>query len=295
MSGLDALETLYDAPQGADLPLPPALASLYGRLALPSHPGQPHVIGNFVTTLDGVVSLNVPGQSGGGSISGQNAHDRMVMGLLRAVADVVIVGAGTLRESLQHVWTAAYIYPPLTDAYGQLRAALGKSEPPLNVIVTASGAIDMSLRVFQSGEVPVLVVTTREGAQRIGEHALPQLAQVEAVQQAGAISARRILEAISAVRQSDIILLEGGPQLIGDFFAERCLDELFLTLAPQLAGRDNSSERPGLIEGQQFAPEHPVWGTLMGIKRAENHLFLRYAFEDDTIRSTSAKARHPIP
>jgi riboflavin biosynthesis pyrimidine reductase len=295
MNTLDPLATLYDASQGVDLPLPPALASLYGRLAFSTHPGRPSVIGNFVTTLDGVVSLNVPGQSGGGSISGQNAHDRMVMGLLRAVADVVIVGAGTLRESLQHVWTASYIYPPLTDAYQQLRAALGKSEPPLNVIVTASGAIELSLRVFQSGEVPVLVVTTQEGAQRIREHVLPQLVQVEATQQAGTISAHRILEAISAVRQSDIILLEGGPQLIGDFFAERCLDELFLTLAPQLAGRDNSSERPGLIEGQRFAPEHPVWGTLMGIKRAENHLFLRYAFEDDTKRSTSAKARHPIP
>jgi riboflavin biosynthesis pyrimidine reductase len=295
MNVLDPLEALYDAPQGIDLPLPPALASLYGRLAFPTHPGRPHVIGNFVTTLDGVVSLNVPGQSGGGSISGQNAHDRMVMGLLRAVADVVIVGAGTLRESLQHVWTAAYIYPPLTDGYQQLRAALGKPEPPLTVIVTASGAIDLSLRVFQSGEVPVLVVTTQEGAQRIREHVLPQLVQVEAVQQTGAISARRILEAASAVRQSDIILLEGGPQLIGDFFAEGCLDELFLTLAPQVAGRDNSSERPGLVEGQRFAPEQPVWGTLMGIKRAENHLFLRYTFEDDTKRSTSAKARHPIP
>jgi riboflavin biosynthesis pyrimidine reductase len=297
MNALDPLATLYDAPQGDNLPLPQALASLYGRLAFPTHQGRPSVIGNFVTTLDGVVSLNVPGQSGGGSISGQNAHDQVVMGLLRAVADVVIVGAGTLRESPQHVWTAAYMYPPLTGAYGQLRAALGKSEPPLNVIVTASGAIDLSLRVFQSGEVPVLVVTTQEGAQRIREHELPQLVQVEAVQQAGTISARRIVEAASAVRQSDIILLEGGPQLIGDFFAERCLDELFLTLAPQVAGRDNSSERPGLVEGQRFAPEYPIWGTLIGIKRAENHLFLRYAFEDDTKRSTSASARaqHPIP
>jgi riboflavin biosynthesis pyrimidine reductase len=279
MSALDPLETLYDLHQGAGLPLPPALASLYGGLTFPTHPGRPHVIGNFVSTLDGVVSLNVPGQSGGGSISGQNAHDRMVMGLLRAVADVVIVGAGTLRESLQHVWTAEHIFPALADEYQQLRAALGKSEPPLNVIVTASGAIDLSLRVFQSGEVPVLVVTTQEGAQRIREHVLPQLVQVEAVQQAGAISAHRILEAVSVVRQRDLILLEGGPQLIGDFFAERCLDELFLTLAPQLAGRDNASERPGLIEGQRFAPEHPVWGRLIGVKRAGSHLFLRYAFE----------------
>jgi riboflavin biosynthesis pyrimidine reductase len=278
MSALDPLETLYDLHQGADLPLPPALASLYGRLSFPAHPGRPYIIGNFVTTLDGVVSLNVPGQSGGGPISGFNAHDRMVMGLLRAVADVVIVGAGTLRAVPQHLWTAAYIYPPLTEGYRQLRAALGKSEPPLNVIVTASGAIDLNLRVFQSAEVPVLVVTTSEGAQRIRQHALPRSVQVEAVQQAGSISARAVLEAVSAARQSDLILVEGGPQLMGDFFAERCLDELFLTLAPQLAGRDSSSERPGLVVGQRFAPEHSMWGTLVGVKRGESHLFLRYAF-----------------
>jgi riboflavin biosynthesis pyrimidine reductase len=66
---------------------------------------------------------------------------------------------------------------------------------------------------------------------------------------------------------------------MGDFFAERCLDELFLTLAPQIAGRDGSIERPGLITGKRFAPEHPLWGTLIGVKRGGSHLFLRYAFE----------------
>ena len=52
-----------------------------------------------------------------------------------------------------------------------------------------------------------------------------------------------------------------------------------MTLAPQVVGRDTSVERPGLIAGKQFVPEHPVWGTLVGVKRADSHLFLRYAFE----------------
>jgi hypothetical protein len=60
--------------------------------------------------------------------------------------------------------------------------------------------------------------------------------------------------------------------------AEQLLDELFLTLAPQVAGRDTSTERPGLVTGQRFAPEHPLWGTLVSVKRGGNHLFLRYAF-----------------
>jgi riboflavin biosynthesis pyrimidine reductase len=181
----------------------------------------------------------------------------------------------------RHLWTAAYIYPSLTDSYNELRAALGKTSPPLNVIVTASGMIDLNLRVFQSGEVPVLIVTTSEGVRHLRAHELPRWVHVEAVREAGAISAGQVLEAVSAARQSDILLVEGGPQLIGDFFAERCLDELFLTLAPQVAGRDGSSERPGLVAGKQFAPEHAMWGTLVSVKRAESHLFLRYAFGDD--------------
>ena len=74
------------------------------------------------------------------------------------------------------------------------------------------------------------------------------------------------------------MLVEAGPRLMGDFFAERLLDELFLTLAPQVAGRDATIERPGLVSGKRFAPEHPVWGTLVGLKRGGDHLFLRYAF-----------------
>src|SRR5688572_10133102 len=56
------------------------------------------------------------------------------------------------------------------------------------------------------------------------------------------------------------------------------LDDLFLTLAPQVAGRDGVMERPGLVIGKRFAPEHPRWGTLAGVKRGASHLFLRYSF-----------------
>lgn len=51
-------------------------------------------LANFVTTLDGVVSLGIPGKAGGGPISGENVHDRLLMGLLRVVSDAIIVGAG---------------------------------------------------------------------------------------------------------------------------------------------------------------------------------------------------------
>ena len=278
MNTLTPLEPLFDVERGRDLPLPPALSTLYGRLHLPSHPGQPYIVGNFVTTLDGVVTLNEPGHASGGDISGFDRHDKLVMGLLRAIADAVIVGAGTLRSVPQHRWTAQYIYPPQALVYQQLRTSLGKKASPLNVIVTAHGEVDLDLPVFQSSEVPVLLVTTTHGAERIHAQRLPPGVELQAIQSAGPLSARAILQAVSRVRQSEVILVEGGPQLMGDFFAEQALDELFLTLAPQFAGRNGQVERPGLVMGKRFAPEHPLWGTLVSVRRGGNHLFLRYAF-----------------
>ncbi len=248
-------------------------------MCFPAHEARPYVIGNFVTTLDGVVSLNVPGQAGGGEISGFNQHDHLVMGILRAVADAVIVGAGTLRASPQHLWIAETTYRPLAQVYQMLRSNLGKTEPPLNVIVTAQGELDLQLPVFQSERVSVLIVTTANGARRLRMQRMPERIGIESIEDTHLLSARSILEAVARVRRCDVILTEGGPRLIGDFFAEKLLDELFLTLAPQIAGRDNSIERPGLVAGKIFAPNHALWGKLISIKRGGDHLFLRYAFE----------------
>jgi riboflavin biosynthesis pyrimidine reductase len=278
MNTLAPLESLFDVESHAGLPLPPDLETLYGRLAFPPYSGSAYVLGNFVTTLDGVVALNEPGHPSGGDISGFNRHDQMVMGLLRAISDAVIVGAGTLRSVPQHRWTAHYIYPPLSGMYQQLRINLGKPAPPLNVIVTSHGEVSLDLPVFQSGEVQVLIVTTPEGLRRISRQAVPPAVRVATVQSDGKLSAQAILEAVSKIRRSEVILVEGGPQLMGDFFAERVLDELFLTLAPQVAGRDEQVARPGLVMGKRFAPEYPLWGTLLSAKRAGSHLFLRYSF-----------------
>jgi riboflavin biosynthesis pyrimidine reductase len=278
MTSLHPFETLFDASSGTRLPLPSELIELYGGLALPLRDRSPYVIGNFVSTLDGVVSLNLPEQAGGGEISGFNPHDRALMGLLRAASDAVVVGAATLRASPDHIWTAEYIHPSLADRYRALRATLGKPAPPLNVIVTARGEVDADLPVFTSGEVPVLIVTTRAGARRLHDRHLPQGVRVEVGGESDALTAHEVIETIGRVHQPDVILVEAGPRLMGDFLAEGRLDELFLTLAPQVAGRDGSPERPGLVSGKLFAPEHPLWSELVGVKRGGSHLFLRYAF-----------------
>jgi hypothetical protein len=66
--------------------------------------------------------------------------------------------------------------------------------------------------------------------------------------------------------------------LLGAFYAEHALDEPFLTLAPQIAGRDVGDQRLSLVMGWTFAPRRPLWGTLMDVRRGSSHLFLRYSF-----------------
>ncbi len=284
---MSGLQKLFDSDPSPGLPLPPELKEFYGRLAFASHPGRPYVISNFVSTLDGVVSLDAPGKAVGDVVSGSNEQDSMVMGLLRSAVEVVLIGAGTLRASPQHLWTPQHIFPPYAGAYNELRNRMGNKVPPLLVIVTAHGDVDMSLPVFRNADIPVVIVTTVTGALRFTGVDMPASVQVVERGDATSITARDILSAILTVRPScKTILIEGGPHLMGDFFAERCLDELFLTLAPQVAGRQNGVERLGVVAEKIFAPDHPVWGTLVSVKRGGSHLFLRYAF-DSRERSTA--------
>ena len=275
---LPPLESLHDATTGSEITLPPELARVYGPLRLPAHPDRPHVISNFVTSLDGVISWNAPGKSGGGGeISGFNAHDRLVMGLLRAVADAVVVGAGTLRSVPRHVWTAEHVYPPLAEVFRLVRHALGKPAAPLNVIVTSQGRIDLDLPVFRSEYVPALVVTAPAGEASLRAQD-PSSSVRLAVGRGGTpltATAGDVLEAIG-VSSGSIVLVEGGPQILADFLAEGLLDELFLTLSPQIAGRDRTVSRPSLVEGKLFAPDGPLWANLTSLKRGSSHLFLRY-------------------
>lgn len=285
-AALASLATLIETKRGALLPLPPRLARLYGRLRMALPRPYPHVFSNFVSTLDGVVSLNAKGHASGGDISGFSAQDRMVMGLLRAMADVVIIGSGTLGVDRRHVWTAEAIFPKLADEYRRLRTALGKHGAPLNVIVSGSGGIDLRLPVFASGKVQALIVTTDAGARRLRRQKAPDSVEIRAIRQsagaerhgASAIPARAILDEVRRVSRGKRILVEGGPRLLGDFYAEGLLDEQFLTLAPQIAGRKGGDRRLGLVMGKAFAPRDPLWGKLIDLRRGGSHLFLRYSF-----------------
>jgi riboflavin biosynthesis pyrimidine reductase len=280
-SNIASLKTLIETKRGELLPLPPRLRRLYGRLRMPLPHARPQVFSNFVTTLDGVVSLHAKGHNGGADISGFNAPDRMVMGLLRAIADVVIVGSGALAADPQHLWTAETIFPELADEYRRLSAAMGIRGTPLNVVVSGSGRIDLRLPVFASGKVRALIVTTAMGAKRLRRQRAPDSVAIRAIGRGtGTIAATAILDEVCRVSSGRRILIEGGPQLLGNFYAPRLVDEQFLTLAPQIAGREAGDGRLSLVMGKTFAPRNALWGALSDVRRADSHLFLRYSFAE---------------
>ena len=278
-TALAPLQTLVDSQRGRLLPLPPTLKRLYGNFRMPLPRSGPQVFSNFVTTMDGVVSLQSKGHACGGDISGFSAQDRMVMGLLRAVADVVIIGSGTFGADPRQAWTPDAIFPELANDYQRLREAMRKRRTALNVIVSAGGTLDLRLPLFASGRVPVLIVTTRVGAKRLAKQKPPDSVEIRPIRGAGGkIAPRAILEEVTRADPGRRILVEGGPHLLGSFYKERLVGEQFLTLAPQIAGRDTGDRRLSLVMGEQFAPRDPLWGTLTDVRLGHSLLFLRYSF-----------------
>jgi riboflavin biosynthesis pyrimidine reductase len=278
-AGIAPLQTLFELKRSHAFPLPHQLLRLYGNFRMPLPRSGPRVFSNFVSSIDGVVSLRVKGHDGGGDISGFNIQDRMVMGLLRAVADVVIAGSGTLEADPRHVWTPDAICPELAVAYGELRKALTKKGPPLNVIVSASGNVDLRRPVFASGRVPAMIVTTPAGAKHLSKQAQPGSLVIRSIRgNDGKVSPAAILEEVSRASSAARILIEGGPTLLGSFYHERLVHEQFLTLAPQIAGREAADGRLSLVMGRTFAPRDPLWGTLVDARRGDSLLFLRYSF-----------------
>jgi riboflavin biosynthesis pyrimidine reductase len=276
---LKPLQPLFASKRGRLLPLPPRLSRLYGPCRMPPMGLRPHIFSNFVSTMDGVVSLQSKGHAAGGDISGFSIQDRMVMGLLRAVADVVIVGSGTLAADRRAVWTPEDICPPLASDYRKLRRAVSGNVALLNVVVTASGEIDLRSPVFTSGEVRAMIVTTPAGARRLARQRPPDSLEIREVRRAaGEIGPHAIIDEVMRAQAGKRILVEGGPRLLGSFYGEGLIDEQFLTLAPQIAGRTADDGRLSLVMGSTFAPRSPLWGTLIDARRGERLLFLRYSF-----------------
>jgi riboflavin biosynthesis pyrimidine reductase len=237
----------------------------------------PCVFANFVETIDGVVAMPDIERSNA-IVSDESDADRFVMGLLRALADVVVVGSGTMLAAAKGTWRADKVFPPAAEAFAELRRELGKSEHPAVAIVTAGGSFDPTHPVLETGAV---VLTTERAAADI-RASVPGATEVVAVNAGDWVDPVGAIAELRA-RGHDLVLSEGGPTLFTALLAAAQVDELFLTVSPLLAGRAGTP-RLSLADGAELLPDLRVAGDLLSIRRHGSHLFLRY-------RLTSRRAR----
>jgi riboflavin biosynthesis pyrimidine reductase len=264
---LPSLEPLLDTPDLPDFDLPLALAEAYGGSLGFS---EPRLYANFVASLDGVVAI--PGEiQSNRMISAHSEADRFVMGLLRACADAVLVGAGTMLSSPRTLWTAEHAYPAAAPLYGELRRSRGRPPRPTLAVLSGSGSVDPRHPALEEG---ALVLTSEGGAARLRAR-LPRAATILAVGTASHIDPAAAVEALRG-RGHAVILSEAGPTAFGALVAAGLVGELFLTTSPLLAGRAPGSPRPALVEQAEFLPATTVEGKLLTLKRSGSHLFARY-------------------
>ena len=162
---------------------------------------RPYVVANFVATVDGSVALG--GESG--SIAKYAPGDRPLFRALREQVDAVLAGTATItREGYRRL-----IWDP---AVRERRVAAGRAADPLAVVLARSGEVPEGVPMLDDPQQPKRVFT--------GSSADP-------------------VAALAALRHEDgveLLLCEGGPRLLGDLVRRDLVDELFITMAPVLAG-----------------------------------------------------------
>ncbi len=246
MSAGAAISRLWPAPSAGGLD-DAELAALYGRA------DRPHLRVNFVTSVDGAVSLD--GYSAG--LSG--APDKRVFGLLRMLCDGLLVAAGTLRHE-------GYGAVRLDAARRAWRRAHGLAEYPTLVVVSGSLDLDPAQAAFADAPVRPVVLT------RAAAEAPPGLAGVADLVRCGHDRVD-LAAGLAALRRRGLgqVLCEGGPHLFGALTAADLVDEVCLTVAPLLAGAGPGRISAGPAGGHRELPLRHVLAAADGV------LMLRYA------------------
>lgn len=237
------------------------LAHLF-RHAPAAEPGRIRLRTNFITTLDGSIT-GPDGRSG----SINTPSDHHVFALHRALADAIMVGAGTVRAE-------GYRAIDLADWQRNLRSVEGLTPYPSLVIVSASGRLDPAIGTPEQGPGgPVLVITCDSADGPLSEL---REAGIEVVQLPGEEVDLTVAAAWLAERGLTRVLCEGGPRLHRDLLAADLVDEVSLTLSPMMVGG------AGLRSARGAALPEP------------NHFLLQHALhaDDDTV-FTHYRRRRP--
>lgn len=227
-------------------------AEIVRRYAVPDR-DVPHLRMNFVSSLDGAATQD--GLSGGLN----DAHDKLVFDVLRMLADVVLLGAGTLRAE-------GYGALRLDDESVAWRVEHGLAPHPVLAIVSSRLTLPATHPAFRHAPVRPLVLT-HDAAPAGARAELSTVADVELVG-TGSVDAHQVRAALTA-RGLPQVLCEGGPHLFGTLLAADVVDELCLTLSPLLEGG-----RAGRIAAG--TDETPRRMHLTSLIQADDTLLLRY-------------------
>ncbi|MCL3862229.1 dihydrofolate reductase family protein [Actinotalea sp. K2] len=228
-----ALEVLLPAGSGDPIGPDPAEARLSALYAYPGASGSGRwawLRGNMISTVDGA-STGADGRSG--SINGP--ADLRVFTTLRALADVVLVGAGTVRSE-------GYRAPRTAPALVPGRGSRGQADHPALAVVTASGDLPPDLLA----DHPAPWVFTTQAA--------PHLADLRRRLPADRLHVHRDTVDLALVRHAlaegdhPRILTEGGPSLLAALLREGLVDELCLTTSPVLVG----GPAPRILDGTDW-------------------------------------------
>jgi riboflavin biosynthesis pyrimidine reductase len=230
----------------------------FGLWRREAEPQRSRLLLNMVSTADG--RATVAGRSG--PIS--NAADRALFHGLRMAVDAVLVGAGTVR----------------TERYGRLianadsraeRVRRGLAEEPLACLVSGRLALDGDIPLLREPAARVAIITASAAS-------IPDTAATVDYVRAGVDGRLDLPSAITQLRErfsAQSILCEGGPHLGYQLLSSGLVDELFLSLAPTLAGGEPAGgEALRIIAGRELDP--PVELELLSVLRGDSQLFLRY-------------------
>lgn len=212
---------------------------------------RPFVAANMITTLDGRASVRGRSKDLGSDV------DSEFLLKLRHRFDAVMVGAGTMRaERYGRI---------VRDAQARARRRqIGLSPDPLAVIVSGTLDLPFDAPLFTCGEGTVLIFTS-------SDRPLPQTATETRVERvAETVSVTAVLEHLRRECGVRAVLCEGGPHLFGQLEAVAAVDELFLTISPELVGGEPS---PRILEGDLGGP---VPKRLDELLEHEGELFARY-------------------
>ncbi len=252
--------------------------------------GSPHTYLMFVTTIDGIAVPLEPGQRGGSEIALRHLKDSPITagGLTDsralqygwATADAVLGGAGILRDNPAATW-----YPRDKDLQGLLTKGNRK---PVRAVVTGRGEVDLKHPVFnpKKDEWQPVIFTTKKGEEKLKNQAKRLQTQGHNPLQptetyAIGDTSVDLAKAVGILRKdykTKLLDIQGGPILAGGAVNAMLVDEVRLTVSPQIMGDLNSegTRRPSFVASIHFGIEDSPLAELEAIGVSGSHIFLRY-------------------